>query len=95
MGLWGKRDDMVVHEQGPYNAEPPRHAMAGRVLTSVESFYARNHGPIPIVDTDGWRLRVDGLVEHPLTLSLQDLKERFESRMLVATLQCAGTDGPG
>jgi sulfite oxidase len=26
--VWDKRDDMVVHESEPYNAEPPRGALA-------------------------------------------------------------------
>ena len=29
-GLWDKRDDMVVHEAEPFNAEPPRAALADR-----------------------------------------------------------------
>lgn len=95
MGLWGKRDDMVVHEEEPYNAEPPRHALADRVLTPVDSFYGRNHGPIPTVDIPGWRLMVDGLVERALSLSLEDLKERFDARTLVATLQSAGNRRAG
>jgi sulfite oxidase len=69
MGSWGKRDDMVVHETEPYNAEPPPHALADRVLTPIDSFYVHNHGPIPLIDTQTWRLTVDGLVEHPLSLS--------------------------
>jgi len=28
MAMWGKRDDMVVHESEPHNAEPPRAALA-------------------------------------------------------------------
>ena len=38
-GMWGKRADMIVHETDPYNAEPPRAALAGRMLTPVEAFY--------------------------------------------------------
>jgi len=44
MGLWSKRDDMIVHQADPYNAEPPRGALADRILTAIDSFYARNHG---------------------------------------------------
>ncbi len=45
MGRCGKRDDMIVHEDDPYNAEPPRGALAGAMLTPLDSFYSRNHGP--------------------------------------------------
>jgi DMSO/TMAO reductase YedYZ molybdopterin-dependent catalytic subunit len=95
MGLWGKRDDMIVHEADPYNAEPPPGALADRMLTPVDSFYARNHGPIPLIDPAAWRLRVGGLVEHELELSLEDLRSRFAERTLVATLQCAGNRRAG
>ena len=30
-GLWGKRDDMIVHESDPYNAEPTRAVLASGV----------------------------------------------------------------
>ena len=90
MALWGKREDMIVHETEPYNAEPPRSALAGRLLTSIETFYARNHGRIPCIHPDAWQLRIDGLVEHPDTLSLMRLRTEFEHREVIATLQCAG-----
>jgi sulfite oxidase len=89
MGIWDKRDDMVVHATEPYNAEPPPWALTDR-LTPVDTFFGRNHGPIPRIDVDGWRLRVDGLVDRPLELSLDDLRRRFPERTVVATLQCAG-----
>jgi len=95
MALWGKRDDMVVHEADPYNAEPPRGALAEGVLTRADAFYSRNHGPIPLVDGHTWRLTVDGLVERELSLSLAELQHRFEPRTLVATLQCAGNRRAG
>ena len=60
--MWGKRDDMLVHEEEPYNAEPPPHALAGELVTAVDTFYVRDHGPIPRIDPTAWRLRVDGLV---------------------------------
>jgi sulfite oxidase len=95
MGLWDKRDDMIVHEADPYNAEPPRGALADRMITPVDSFYARNHGPIPLIDPRAWRLRVGGLVEHDLALSLDDLRGQFGQRTLTATLQCAGNRRSG
>lgn len=90
MSQWGKRADMVVHESDPFNAEPPPGALAGAVLTELDSFYSRNHGPIPDLDPETWRLAVDGLVDIPLTLSLRELRERFAEHTLTATMQCAG-----
>ncbi|MFI9721907.1 sulfite oxidase [Streptomyces sp. NPDC052396] len=89
MGLWDKRDDMLVHQTEPYNAEPPPGALAGH-LTPLDTFYSRNHGPVPRIDPARWRLRVDGLVERMLELSLDELRRRFSEHQVVATLQCAG-----
>ncbi len=89
MAAWGKRDDMVVHDEEPYNAEPPPAALATR-LTPGEAFYSRNHGPVPRTDPKAWRLRVDGLVAHPLELTLEQLRERHPAHSEVATLMCAG-----
>jgi sulfite oxidase len=88
--MWGKRDDMVVHNEEPFNAEPPPAALAGQPLTPVEAFYSRNHAPFPDLDPVGWRLRVDGLVDRELVLSLAELQQRFRPRTEVATLVCAG-----
>ncbi len=95
MGLWDKRDDMIVHQADPYNAEPPRAALADLMLTPVDSFYGRNHGPIPLIHPYAWRLQVGGLVELDLELSLDDLQSRFAPRTLTATLQCAGNRRSG
>lgn len=90
MGIWGKRDDMVVHERQPFNAEPPPAALAGALTTPLDAFYSRNHGPVPDLDPAGWHLEVDGLVARPLRLSLEDLRDRFDEVEVTATLQCAG-----
>ena len=90
MTLWGKRGDMIVHESDPYNAEPPPSALVDEPVTPLDTFYSRNHGPIPEIDPDSYRLVVDGLVRDRLELSLTDLAERFEQRVIAATLQCAG-----
>jgi sulfite oxidase len=99
MGLaarrWGKRDDMVVHEDEPFNAEPRAAAVVEHHLTPAETFYSRNHGPIPAIDPQRWRLRVDGQVGTSLTFSLDDLKARFDHVSLTATLQCAGNRRAG
>ena len=88
--MWGKRPDMIVHGVEPFNCEPPRRALAGQLLTPVDAFYTRNHGPVPELDPADWTLRMDGLVERPATFSLAGLRERFAEHAEVAVLQCAG-----
>jgi sulfite oxidase len=95
MTAWGKRADMVVHRMEPFNAEPPRAALAPDGPTSLDAFYVRSHGPVPQLEPAGFRLRVDGLVDHELELSLDDLRARFAEHEIAATLQCAGNRRAG
>lgn len=57
--------------------------------TPVASHFVRSHGPSPLIDPAAYRLRVDGAVQRPLELGLDDLRERPE-RSLHVTLECAG-----
>jgi DMSO/TMAO reductase YedYZ molybdopterin-dependent catalytic subunit len=52
-------------------------------------FYIRNHFQIPRLSSDQWRLKIDGLVDEPLHLSLQDLIA-MPSEVTQVTLECAG-----
>jgi len=95
MRRFGKRADLVVHEESPFNAETPRAALAEGPLTATDAFYVRGHGPVPEIQPSSWRLRVHGLVERELELSLATLREAFPEREEVATLQCAGNRRAG
>jgi sulfite oxidase len=63
--------------------------MRKSVITPSEDFFVRNHGDVPQIDADAFRLSVGGMVAHPLELSLADLRG-FPQHRLTATLQCAG-----
>lgn len=93
--MWGKRADMVIHQEEPFNAEPPRAALAGRLITKVDTFYARNHGPIPAVDPATWKLRVQGRVVRPSQWTLEELREQFDEHELPATCSARETVAPG
>ncbi|MFC5720700.1 sulfite oxidase [Streptomyces gamaensis] len=95
MKPWDKRDDMVVHEGEPFNAEAPAAALAAGVVTEVDGFYCRNHGTVPEEGPEEWRLVVDGLVRQELRLSLDALRGGFARCEVVATLQCAGNHRAG
>jgi sulfane dehydrogenase subunit SoxC len=58
-------------------------------LTPIGLHYLLIHYDIPHVDVGTWRLEVDGLVERPLSLSLDDLRAR-PSVELAVTMECAG-----
>ncbi len=91
---WGKRGDMIVHEQEPFNAEPPRAPLAADTLTDVRAFYVRNHGPVPPQE-DGWRLTVDGDVRGARSWTVDELRCRFPVHEVTATMQCAGNRRTG
>jgi sulfite oxidase len=95
LNRYGKRPDLIVHEQEPYNAETGLAALAEAPLTATDAFYVRGHGPAPILDQSAWRLRVHGLVERELELSLSTLREALRERRVTATLQCAGNRRKG
>jgi len=64
--------------------------------TPADNFFFVNHygQPDPLDDESTWRLDVGGLVEHPQSLTLADLKAR-ERRKVDFTLECSGNTGTG
>jgi len=58
-------------------------------VTPLGLHYLLIHFDIPAVDVSTWRLNVGGLVQHPLQISLDDIKSR-PARTLAVTLECAG-----
>ena len=95
MSRYGKRADVIVHEEEPFNVETGLAALAEGPLTATDAFYVRGHGAVPEIDPTAWRLRVHGLVERELSLSLATLREAFREREVTATLQCAGNRRAG
>src|SRR3954449_685600 len=95
MARYGKRADLIVHEDEPFNAETGLAALDEGSVTATDAFYVRGHGAVPEIDPQAWRLRVSGLVERELDLSLTTLREAFREREVTATLQCAGNRREG
>ena len=91
----GKRADLIVHNDAPFNAEPPAAVLAEHDITATEAFYCRNHGAIPdwfASDSaaEQWGLSVNGDVTDPLALDYRRLTTDFAAHDLIATLVCAG-----
>ncbi len=80
--------DMIVRASRPEDFEMPLSGF-GTWLTPNEQFFIRTHVYKPTVDLAAWRLKVEGEVATPLSLSMDDLKQlpRVE---LVSVLECAG-----
>ena len=81
---------LIVRSTEPLNAETPLELLVGSEVTPTELFFVRNHGPVPTIDPDGYRLAVRGLVETPLSLSLDELGGVGDKVSVAATLACAG-----
>lgn len=58
-------------------------------ITPIGLHYLLIHFDIPNVDMRTWRLAIDGLVDRPLTLTLDELQAR-PARTLAVTFECAG-----
>src|SRR5438105_585704 len=95
MTRYGKRADLIVHEEEPFNAETGLAALAEGPVTATYAFYVRGHAAVPEIDPEEWGLRVHGLVERELDLSLVTLREALPQREVTATLQCAGNRRAG
>ncbi|MBI2680568.1 MAG: molybdopterin-dependent oxidoreductase [Candidatus Solibacter usitatus] len=80
--------DMIIRGARPEDFEMPLSGFDSWI-TPNERFFVRTHVYTPSVDLAAWRLRVEGEVSAPLTLSMNELKQlpRVE---LVSVLECAG-----
>lgn len=58
-------------------------------ITPVGTFYRQSFRAAPEVDRANWRLTIDGLVDHPLTLTFDDL-QRLPALHELRTLECIG-----
>ncbi len=85
-----ERSRPIVHSAQPYNAEPTPARLRENFWTGQGDFYVRCHGNVPAIDAGAHRLAVTGLVDTPLTLSLDDLRRRFREHTVAAVMQCAG-----
>lgn len=85
-----KDPSFIIRSDAPVCGGPPLARLVERPLTWREDFFVRNHGAIPDLDLDGWRLSVEGMVNRPAAYSLSQLTARFSRREAVVTLQCAG-----
>lgn len=85
-----KHRKFVRHTDDPFNGGMPLPLLCEHQVTPTDRFFVRSHGSCPTLDPARYRLAVEGLVEQPLQLSLDQIKHEFEQVTLDATLVCAG-----
>ena len=89
-GIIPGKDGLTVLNDRPMCAETPPHLLDD-AITPTERHFVRNNGLMPeYLDASRWTLEIDGLVDHPLTLGLEDLGSRFEVVTRALALECAG-----
>jgi DMSO/TMAO reductase YedYZ molybdopterin-dependent catalytic subunit len=79
---------LIVRSSYPLDLETPVEVF-DRFLTPNDLFFVRSHFGSPALPSAPWKLEIRGLVERPLTLSLDDLA-RMEQASAPAVLQCTG-----
>ena len=82
---------MITYSDRPPLLESPRSVFA-KGITGNDEFFVRWHLPdIPTkIDLESYTIKIDGLVDKELSISLKELKNDFEQVEVTAVLQCGG-----
>ena len=91
--LMKAKEGLTILNDRPVNAETPPHMLDDDV-TPYERLFVRANGLVPqsALDqkADGWTLTIDGEVDKPLTLTVDELQSRFENVTQRLWLECGG-----
>jgi DMSO/TMAO reductase YedYZ molybdopterin-dependent catalytic subunit len=82
------KEGLLVRSSRPLDLETPV-ALLDADLTPTRHFFVRTHHDEPVLDAAAWRLRVEGLVARPASLTLADLRA-LPRHEVSAVLQCSG-----
>ena len=87
------KEGLIVLNDRPVNAETPAHLLDDRI-TPARHLFVRNNGIVPNVagiDPDAWQLSFGGeSVTRDVTLTVAELKERFQHHTYQLLLECGG-----
>ena len=78
----------TVHGLMQTHSDSPIHLLHG-FITPSDLHFERHHSGVPLIDPDQHSLLIHGLVDTPLTFSLNDLK-RFPCVSRICFIECAG-----
>ncbi|HAW53359.1 MAG TPA: molybdopterin containing oxidoreductase [Flavobacteriales bacterium] len=87
----GKSSKLTILNNRPWNVETPAHLLDDKI-TPADKLFIRNNGiPPSSVDPSTWTLTIDGeSVEKSVTLSIDELKSKFEHHTYQLTIECGG-----
>ena len=91
LARYPQKTELILLTDRPPQLETPLHYFQTD-LTPNDAFFVRWHlsGIPTTVDLQTFRLQVSGNVDKPLSLSVDDLRTKFQPVSLVALVQCAG-----
>jgi len=83
---------LILVTTRPPQLETPFSVFNEGVITPNDAFFVRYHlAEVPTsIDPDAFKVEIKGKVNSPMTLSLADLKTKFEPVEIVAVNQCSG-----
>ena len=89
--LAGKSQKLVVLGERPLVAQTPE-SLLDDDTTPTALMFIRNNGRMPArtSDPENWTFKVDGEVENALSLTLRDLKTKFETVTRRLLIECGG-----
>jgi sulfite oxidase len=79
---------LIINSARPKDYEMPEQAFQNWI-TPVAQFFVRCHDYGPHVSLADWRLKLDGLVNNRLSVTLDEIKE-LPHTTVIAVLECAG-----
>jgi DMSO/TMAO reductase YedYZ molybdopterin-dependent catalytic subunit len=87
--LMGK-DGLTLLNDRPVNAETPPHLLDDAITPTSRHFIRNNGLPPENMDAAGWTLTVDGVVDNPMEISIDQLKEQFDVVTMALVVECGG-----
>lgn len=89
-GALDGKDGLDLLLDRPVNAETPAHLLDD-AITPTNRHFIRNNGIIPTdTSAEGWMLTIDGMVDQPMEMSIDDLRNNFEVVSMALLLECGG-----
>ncbi|MBK7597708.1 MAG: sulfite oxidase [Acidobacteria bacterium] len=85
------KERLIIRSLRPEDLETPV-GLLNSWITPKDLFYVRTHTYVPSIDERAgkeWKLKIDGEVERPIELTLDELKKMPRATVTV-TLECAG-----
>jgi len=82
------KEKLIVRTPKPINLETPL-AQLTSYHTPEDLFYVRNNSDSPVIDLSQWSVKIEGEVDQPLVLRMDDLR-KLPPITQDAVLECAG-----